>query len=933
MKRFVPLVLTFALLASTCITGIGLFRDGTAATVSAAPLERPYTDWRQQEIQFGTRSFYSAPWRAYMDTWDSGRFLETLGINFNVTAQEADATAKVLADSGIRSARVEFNWGNLSFDDETQFIPQQGQNLTKILTALRDNNIRPLLLLNANSGGPAPYKQFMLKLSRSAKAGDREIYLESTEGIRPGYTGLIGMAYQTMYPIITWVDPATGRCELSAPLPKDIPMGAVTLVQLKYQPISGTTFADGTVNPAAEETLKGWMNYVKTVTDFAKKVLGTANAPDAGFDLEVWNEWTFGSQFLDINNYYNPPLTFATQLSYTEGNQTITGYEVLLPKTAQYVAQPENKLPGVRVISGFSNQRPWENGKMMWTGQAGFSRHPYTGYAHVNETTYPKNVTYNATGTIDQEHYVPDHVIYFPERWFYAYQTEFVVRDIQPFPGPWSDHYRYSNPGNGKPAEVWMSETNLNRLNFAQDLMAAAKVDAKNENLIRVMHQMGMKALLRMFTFYSHKGIKTAEIFAAKGGDLSYGVLPDAFFEELKKSNYILTPAVREKVGPGLATLSNAVRLMKTGTAIDLPRPLKVESLNEPEPRLVFKGDGTAEHPDVYHRDDFAVLPFQLDSNKFAVGYYDITRDMTYTWDSTKDILDSTRYDMPPETFEMTLSNVRGTNAKVYAYDPVTDKNVPVQLVRSTTTTLTVQVETMDYPRFLMIEEAGKGPLITRPKLVKTPTEAVFSFIPNVSGKVSISWGPYPVRSTGTFKEESFPHNEFTKAPLSTRDVQLIDFSKASGEIAPRKGSWRWTGTIVPKYSEDYTFLIETDGCKMELYIDGTNIVKACGQPTKGTISLKAGKSYDLILKYTNDYATPHNVSLYWASASQPRELVAPDSKGKNQLKANVQGNLAGVLTLPNLKNGEGVKMEFESEGIIIRYPQWNYDVQGVLWP
>ena len=29
---------------------------------------------------------------------------------------------------------------------------------------------------------------------------------------------------------------------------------------------------------------------------------------DVGFDLEIWNELAFGSNFLDVNLYYNPPL-------------------------------------------------------------------------------------------------------------------------------------------------------------------------------------------------------------------------------------------------------------------------------------------------------------------------------------------------------------------------------------------------------------------------------------------------------------------------------------------------------------------------------------------------------------------------------------------------------------------------------------------------
>jgi hypothetical protein len=83
-----------------------------------ATLDGPYEDLRQQEIPFGgRRSFYLTPWRAYMDTWPAKQYLDCLGINFNVNSKDAEAVATVLADAGFRSARVEFGWGNLGYDD------------------------------------------------------------------------------------------------------------------------------------------------------------------------------------------------------------------------------------------------------------------------------------------------------------------------------------------------------------------------------------------------------------------------------------------------------------------------------------------------------------------------------------------------------------------------------------------------------------------------------------------------------------------------------------------------------------------------------------------------------------------------------------------------------------------------------------------------
>src|SRR5437773_2656387 len=47
----------------------------------SAELQGPYEDKLQQEIPFGRRSYYLAPWRSYMDTWPATRFLQVPGIN------------------------------------------------------------------------------------------------------------------------------------------------------------------------------------------------------------------------------------------------------------------------------------------------------------------------------------------------------------------------------------------------------------------------------------------------------------------------------------------------------------------------------------------------------------------------------------------------------------------------------------------------------------------------------------------------------------------------------------------------------------------------------------------------------------------------------------------------------------------------------------
>ena len=309
-----------------------------------------------------------------MDTWPAEQYLNCLGINFNVPYPDVKATARVLADAGFRSARVEVGWVNLGYDDPRKVA--HADRLKEVFQALKDEGIRPLILLNANSTAPVPLKYIAVNLRQSASAGAREIFVDRTDLIRPGYTGFIDQ--RMGFPLVIAVDSQTGRCELSAPLGHDVPAGKLLMVDLKYHPFGGTVFADGTLNPFAEETVKGWKDYVATVCQMLKDDLGTEGKPDAGFDLEVWNELTFGSDFLDEKSYYSTPRKFKTDISYQNHGRTASGHEIILPITVDYVNDPANRLPGVHVISGFSNQRPFENGASMWPGQTGFSRHYYT---------------------------------------------------------------------------------------------------------------------------------------------------------------------------------------------------------------------------------------------------------------------------------------------------------------------------------------------------------------------------------------------------------------------------------------------------------------------------------------------------------------------------------------------------------------------------
>lgn len=87
----------------------------------------------------------------------------------------------------------------------------------------------------------------------------------------------------------------------------------------------------------------------------------------------------------------------------------------------------------------------------------------------------------------------------------------------------------------------------------------------------------------------------------------------------------------------------------------------------------------------------------------------------------------------------------------------------------------------------------------------------------------------------------------------------------------------RWTGKILPKYSEDYTFYMIGDN-GFRLWVDGKLIIDHWVNDwevpqTSSKISLKAGVQYDFKLEYFQATGGA-DLKLQWSSASQPKQVV-----------------------------------------------------------
>ena len=312
---------------------------------SAGTLKNPIDPEQQTALAFGARSHWLQPWRAYLDTLPATRLRDAIGINLNVSAEEVPATAQLLARSGFRRARVEIGWNQMDFADPTR-VENPGR-LRQHLEPLKANGIRPLILLNANHGIPGPARFFDAVLAQPARSGDRRVRLDPVSAGRvvPHRTGLNSEdPWRAADVIFTAVD-AAGWATLSRPLPRDLAAGAHPAATLRYGPFGPPTLPNGNPNPAFEDTLTGWLSYVGAVTREAQAILGSDN-----FDVEIWNELSFGSDFLYQERYYDPPRE--------RGGGDVT--QAILERTVAYLRGPRSGVGGVGIGDGLANQRPWQ---------------------------------------------------------------------------------------------------------------------------------------------------------------------------------------------------------------------------------------------------------------------------------------------------------------------------------------------------------------------------------------------------------------------------------------------------------------------------------------------------------------------------------------------------------------------------------------------
>lgn len=650
------------ILVAAAALGAAVGQTGAGSLLSA------YTDPNYQIVLgFGPHSHWIQPWRGYLETVPATRFLNGIGVVFNGPSNP-NLILEHLAKHGVKLTRIEVGWGNLSYADDSLDSPY----ITATLQACKKWGIRPIILLNANEGDPCPVLVFSRTVTADAPAGSTTVQLNDTSGLVLGRSGLSDLTDNwAAEALIIGINGNT--VTLSKPLPNAIAANtSVNMATLKYRPFSPPGTAD------YAQTIAAWQRYVLTVATYAANALGTASSSDKGFDMEIWNELTFGSNFLYINTYYNPAL-----YNYSQADI----WTNLVQATASFVQNNPNAFNGVQLGDGFANTIPWPASSKEPVRINAICKHPYPRLLN-----YPADdiggTSVNAELQYETQAWVPTYHCSFPEYYGTGLQAEHVIRDMSPITTDiyGENHGRYARVVNGTviPCDEWITEIGYNPGEAGiTDPVAALNLKAKTT--------------ARFLCFFLQKGAPKLTLFATQDSDLGFGIVQDNF-NAYAASNQSYPADDSSYTSPALRVTQQIVSKVRErlDPGLTATRTLQVTGIEDTHGHYQFAGDGTAAHPPLYDREVLAILPIQVNANRFVIPYYVMTRDVTQP--------------LVPEQFTIQLTGIKAANAKVSAYDPINNQSIPVAATASSSgNAVTLTVTAADYPYLLIIDDGIAG--------------------------------------------------------------------------------------------------------------------------------------------------------------------------------------------------------------------------------
>jgi hypothetical protein len=625
-----------------CAAWLTLIIVAAATEAQEVPV-RPYVDPGQLDVPWPKHSHYKQPWRGFLETRSGYDFLAGIGVNYHVPGNDALAV-RLLTESGFRAFRIEIGFGSVRPDEQGLTNEDRMRNLLRLC---KQYDVRPTLLLNAHQGVPCPLRFFTKQLTADAPKGSRAVVLADTEDLVVGRSGINGLTgYWAAEALITEIDHETGRCRLSKPLPKDLKAGELSMATLAYLPLHpvGTEEFD--------ETAAGWVRYALMVCRLAS---------DAGidrFDVELWNELTFGTRFLDVNNYYDrdaPKVPPGPDFLNRGG----TCWE-LARRTVEAV-KPRH--PNARCIWGFSNTTFFHCAiRNLPPGMDGQSYHPYgTGTRRLPDQEYHKD-----RPELNLEGFTPTIDVRMPEGWAHTFiQTESLMRHLNPHarlqtrPEGVDRFYHYITEHGIVPAECGVTD------------------EAGGWRLKSLCAS-------RSFCLWLNKGIDVMHYFVAHSKDpMGMGLLP------VDLPRLAQDTAFDEVATPPMKVLRNLTTAFAGSVPLDKPRQLSVEVTALGGQEKVFEGDGA--HRPLWHRDVLAVLPFQIKPGQFVIAVY------VMTYDATQPIAE--------ERYRLVIKGVSGRQGHLALYDPHEDRRIPLKSSGREEDFVEVVVPVVGHPRLMTLTE------------------------------------------------------------------------------------------------------------------------------------------------------------------------------------------------------------------------------------
>jgi hypothetical protein len=185
--------------------------------------------------------------------------------------------------------------------------------------------------------------------------------------------------------------------------------------------------------------------------------------------------------------------------------------------------------------------------------------------------------------------------------------------------------------------------------------------------------------------------------------------------------------------------------------------------------------------------------------------------------------------------------------------------------------------------------------------------------------------------SAGGLTGEYYDNINFTGTKV-TRVDPTINFNWGTGSPVAGIGvdtfSVRWSGSIVPRFTETYTFYTTSDD-GVRLWIDGKLVIDNFTDhaPTEntGTIALVANRSHLIQMEmYENGGGAVATLS--WSSASQTREIVPASRLNPSPPMAfpvRINFQLAGAAIPSGYQPDTGNLFDFRGSGLVFG---WNLD-------